>query len=97
MYQDMDRFFPQQCTPTPSFSESPAPDVSSKGERKTKEEIDSAKARLSDTKFEMNHFPDPLLPRTGTAAIFMPKGVTAEMEAHLQGVIDRIKGTTAKV
>lgn len=40
----------------------------------------------------VGNFPDPLLPRQQSQADFYPKGVTPELEAHLQSIIKAVKG-----
>lgn len=125
-HQNVHKLPPQLHTPTQSFSESPAnaptPDTASSqappslnaafNEQKSKTELDSAKSRLTDQKFDISkhlcpmlsscmdrsdngrigEFPDPLLPRDAVSARrFMPQGMTPDLEAHLMGVIAKVK------
>ncbi|KAJ1334133.1 hypothetical protein MN608_04138 [Microdochium nivale] len=85
-------------TPTHSFSEAPVqtPDSTAAGkgsaqDRRDREIFEFAK-RLTDQKFTMASYPDPLLPRQATQEEQLPKGVTTAMEAYLQTVAARVKG-----
>ncbi|KXJ91748.1 hypothetical protein Micbo1qcDRAFT_161759 [Microdochium bolleyi] len=88
-------------TPSHSFSEAPiqTPDSTAAGkgsaqERREREAFEFAK-RLTDQKFTITSYPDPLLPRKATQEQHFPKGVTTEMEAYLQAVAARVKGSAA--
>ncbi|KAI0004670.1 hypothetical protein F4779DRAFT_70500 [Xylariaceae sp. FL0662B] len=88
----------QLHTPNQSFSEATqTPDSTKAGQlagwmdKKLKEETDMAKSRLSDQKFNMSDYADPLLPRQHPQSKYYPKGATAETEAHLQAVITAVK------
>ncbi|EMR70987.1 hypothetical protein UCREL1_1974 [Eutypa lata UCREL1] len=59
---------------------------------KFREDYEGCKARMADSKFNIRNFPDPLLPRQQSQADFYPKGVTPELEAHLQSIIKAVKG-----
>ncbi|KAI1074025.1 hypothetical protein F5B20DRAFT_564977 [Whalleya microplaca] len=91
----------QLHTPNQSFSESAqTPDSTKAGQmagwmdKKFREETDVAKARLSDQKFNMSDYADPLLPRQHPQSKYYPRGVTAETEAHLQKVIAAAKANS---
>ncbi|KAI5921632.1 hypothetical protein F4810DRAFT_677060 [Camillea tinctor] len=62
-------------------------------DKKLKEEYDLARAKLSDQKFNMKDFADPLLPRQPK---LYPRGVTAEWEAHLQAIIANAKASAER-
>ncbi|KAK7932114.1 hypothetical protein PG985_002826 [Apiospora marii] len=94
--QNLPRLPGQLHTPTQSFSESgtgaggvATPDLSGAqriaafNDKKFKEEYDFTKSRLSDQKFDIREYPDPLLPRNPQQEPIFPKGVTSEMEQHL--------------
>ncbi|KAH7039706.1 uncharacterized protein B0I36DRAFT_357103 [Microdochium trichocladiopsis] len=88
----------QLHTPTHSFSEAPiqTPDSTAAGkasaqERREREQFEFTK-RLTDQKFNIALYPDPLLPRQLTQEQHFPAGVTTEMEAYLQNVAARVKG-----
>ncbi|KAI1276697.1 hypothetical protein F5Y07DRAFT_365721 [Xylaria sp. FL0933] len=83
-------------TPTQSFSEAhPAlqtPDShGADWADKQAKEHDSAKSRLSDPKFNIRDYADPLLPRQQTPSYYYPRGVTAEMETQLLDLIAKLK------
>ncbi|KAI1436287.1 hypothetical protein GGR50DRAFT_651537 [Xylaria sp. CBS 124048] len=63
-------------------------------ERQVKEH-ESIKSRLSDLKFNIREYADPLLPRQYPRSHYYPRGVTAEMEKHLLDVIANIKASKA--
>ncbi|KAI1631466.1 hypothetical protein F4809DRAFT_165374 [Biscogniauxia mediterranea] len=63
-------------------------------DKKFREEYDLARARLSDQKFNMKDYEDPLLPRQHPQSKYYPNGVTAELEAHLQAVIANAKASS---
>ncbi|KAI5862594.1 hypothetical protein GGS23DRAFT_570958 [Durotheca rogersii] len=85
----------QLHTPTHSLSEAgaPTPDSGAGGrlvpwtEKKAKDDFDIARARLSDQKFSIKDYEDPLLPRKHPQSHYYPKGVTTETEARLQNLI----------
>ncbi|KAI0204752.1 hypothetical protein F4808DRAFT_309362 [Astrocystis sublimbata] len=54
-------------------------------------ESEAAKNRLSDQKFNMREYPDPLVPRQNPQSHYYPRGVTAEMEKNLLDLVSRIK------
>ncbi|KAH8676180.1 hypothetical protein BX600DRAFT_196371 [Xylariales sp. PMI_506] len=93
----------QLHTPTQSFSESPAAGTPEQilaktltiNDKKFKEDYDNAKARLSDQKFDIREYPDPLLPRDPASENYLPKGLTPETENYLLEVVARIKGSQA--
>ncbi|KAK9797579.1 hypothetical protein SCARD494_03408 [Seiridium cardinale] len=84
-------------TPTQSFSSPPADMVIQShalhlnDKKKLKEEVDIAKQRLSDTKFNIRDYPDPLLPREVPRERHIPSGVTTEREKYLLDVIAKVK------
>ncbi|XXG98804.1 hypothetical protein Hte_005134 [Hypoxylon texense] len=91
----------QLHTPTHSFSEAAfTPDSTSEGkaiawnDKRSKDELDLARARLSDQRFNMRDYEDPLLPRQFPPSHYYPKGVTAEIEARLLGIIAQVKGSS---
>ncbi|KAL7628361.1 hypothetical protein AAE478_002563 [Parahypoxylon ruwenzoriense] len=92
----------QLHTPTHSFSEAgaPTPDSALGGrpvpwnDKKSREESDIARARLAHQKFNIKDYEDPLLPRQHPQSYYYPKGVTAELEAHLLDLIAQVKGST---
>ncbi|KAK0731166.1 hypothetical protein B0H67DRAFT_62166 [Lasiosphaeris hirsuta] len=61
--------------------------------KKFRDEYEVAKARLSDLKFNIGEYPDPLLPRQPHRMQY-PSGVTAEMERQLQALIANIRERT---
>ncbi|KAI0598258.1 hypothetical protein F4775DRAFT_556022 [Biscogniauxia sp. FL1348] len=63
-------------------------------DKKFREEYDLARAKLSDQKFNMRDYEDPLLPRQHPQSKYYPNGVTAELEAHLQAVIANAKASS---
>ncbi|KAI4596194.1 hypothetical protein KJ359_005701 [Pestalotiopsis sp. 9143b] len=83
-------------TPTQSFSGSPA-DTLTPGvafdpmartdKKKLKEEVDGAKQRLTDVKFNMRDYPDPLLPRDVPPERHIPQGFTANDEKALLDLV----------
>ncbi|KAK7976728.1 hypothetical protein PG989_015191 [Apiospora arundinis] len=104
--QNLPRLPSQLHTPTQSFSESGAgssstPDLSGVArvaafnDKKYKEEYDYTKAKLSDQKFDIRDYPDPLLPRTAQQETFVPKGVTPELEKHLLDIVENHKNRMA--
>ncbi|KAK1768360.1 hypothetical protein QBC33DRAFT_534714 [Phialemonium atrogriseum] len=62
--------------------------------KKLREEIELAKTRLSDQKFRITDYPDPLLPRKGISPKKYPAGVTAEIEERLMAVIAKTQATS---
>ncbi|KAI1119672.1 hypothetical protein F5Y14DRAFT_396129 [Nemania sp. NC0429] len=80
-------------TPSQSFSETgQALDSSSldRTDKQTKEH-EVAKSRLSDPKFNMRDYADPLLPRQHSPSQYYPRGVTAETEKRLLDLISKIQ------
>ncbi|KAI3331938.1 hypothetical protein HD806DRAFT_478833 [Xylariaceae sp. AK1471] len=86
-------------TPTQSFSEAPIQTPDSQGGMdwadKQAKEHDAAKSRLSDHKFNIRDYADPLLPRQHPPSHYYPRGVTAETEKRLLDVIAKIKAGNA--
>ncbi|KAI1328304.1 hypothetical protein F5Y16DRAFT_369360 [Xylariaceae sp. FL0255] len=85
-------------TPTQSFSDAlQTPD--SRGidwADKQAKDVELAKARLVDPKFNIRDYPDPLLPRQQQApSHYLPKTSTPETEARLLEIIAQIKRKTA--
>ncbi|GAW25549.1 hypothetical protein SAMD00023353_0802860 [Rosellinia necatrix] len=80
-------------TPNQSFTGSAQPPDQQRLDwvDKQAKEHEGAKNRLSDHKFNIRDYPDPLLPRQHSPSHYYPKGVTAEMERHLQDTILKIK------
>ncbi|KAI0453650.1 hypothetical protein F5B21DRAFT_478772 [Xylaria acuta] len=80
-------------TPTRSFNETvQTPDAQGiDWAEKQAKEHEVAKSRLSDHKFNIRDYADPLLPRQQSASHYYPRGVTAETEKHLLDLISRIK------
>lgn len=83
-------------TPTQSFSGSPADTLTPSAafdpmartdKKKLKEEVDGAKQRLTDVKFNMRDYPDPLLPRDVPPERHIPQGFTANDEKALLDLI----------
>ncbi|KAK7943450.1 uncharacterized protein PG986_012563 [Apiospora aurea] len=103
--QNLPRLPAQLHTPTQSFSESPGtgaggvatPDMSGAArvaafnDKKFKEEYEYNKSRLSDQKFDIRDYPDPLLPRNPQQEPFLPRGVTPELEQHLIQLVQDTK------
>ncbi|KAK0734383.1 hypothetical protein B0T26DRAFT_746300 [Lasiosphaeria miniovina] len=58
--------------------------------KKFRDEYEMAKTRLSDQKFNIAEYPDPLLPRRVLPRQY-PLGVTAETERQLQELIANIR------
>ncbi|KAH8204834.1 hypothetical protein TruAng_001023 [Truncatella angustata] len=71
----------------------PGPSLNISGDKmpKFKEEADHFKQRLSDQRFNMRDYPDPLLPRDIARERHVPQGYTAEKEKHLLDAIARVK------
>ncbi|KAI0899466.1 hypothetical protein F4806DRAFT_452787 [Annulohypoxylon nitens] len=91
----------QLHTPTHSFSDAaPAftPDsVDGKNiawNKNFKEDLDSMRTRLTDQKFNIKDYEDPLLPRQHPPSHYYPNGVTAETEARLLSVIAKVKASS---
>ncbi|KAH7023059.1 hypothetical protein EDB80DRAFT_878564 [Ilyonectria destructans] len=57
--------------------------------RRIMEEFETAKSRLVDQKFNMKHYPDPLLPRDKDTS--KPQGVTPDMEQRWLKMINDSK------
>ncbi|KAI0125564.1 hypothetical protein BJ170DRAFT_437855 [Xylariales sp. AK1849] len=87
----------QLHTPTQSFSDPPANATPVKSNmhdsRQFKEDYDNARSRLTDQKFDMRDYPDPLLPRDTPSEKYKPKSLTAETEKRLLDLVDMVKGT----
>ncbi|KAK3382896.1 hypothetical protein B0T24DRAFT_672834 [Lasiosphaeria ovina] len=62
--------------------------------KKFRDEYEMAKMRLSDQKFNIAEYPDPLLPRRVLPRQY-PLGVTAETERRLQELIADIRANAA--
>lgn len=94
----------QMHTPTQSFNDSiletnletPAFKLPPTNEKKLKEDIEHTKARLTDQRFNINDYPDPLLPRTSPREKFFPNDTTAETEQHLLEVAAAAKAKAAR-
>ncbi|KAI0889409.1 uncharacterized protein GGS22DRAFT_153820 [Annulohypoxylon maeteangense] len=89
----------QLHTPTHSFSDAAFTPDSLDGrniswDKKSKDDFELARARLSDQKFNIKQYDDPLLPRQHPPSHFYPNGVTAETEARLLKVIAKAKGSS---
>ncbi|KAI1166490.1 hypothetical protein F5B18DRAFT_605943 [Nemania serpens] len=80
-------------TPSQSFSEPvQVPDSSSMDwADKQAKEHEVAKSRLSDHKFNIRDYADPLLPRQHSPSHYYPRGVTVETEKRLLDLISKIK------
>ncbi|KAK6200830.1 hypothetical protein LQW54_009494 [Pestalotiopsis sp. IQ-011] len=83
-------------TPTQSFSGSPADTLTPSvafdpmartDKKKLKEEVDGAKQRLTDVKFNMRDYPDPLLPRDVPRERHIPQGFTTNDEKALLDLV----------
>ncbi|OTB02509.1 hypothetical protein M426DRAFT_322601 [Hypoxylon sp. CI-4A] len=91
----------QLHTPTHSFSEAAFTPDSVEGkqtawnDKRSREELDTARAKLADQKFNIRDYEDPLLPRQHAPSYYYPKGVTAETEARLLKVIAEAKGSSS--
>ncbi|KAI0543101.1 hypothetical protein GGR58DRAFT_9317 [Xylaria digitata] len=87
-----------QYTPNQSFSETiqtgTDPQVTDWADKQAKEH-EFAKSRLSDHKFNIRDYADPLLPRQHPPSHYYPKGVTAETEKQLLDLIEKIKAGNA--
>ncbi|KAI8962280.1 hypothetical protein F5Y11DRAFT_323425 [Daldinia sp. FL1419] len=90
----------QLHTPTHSFSEAALTPDSSEAkssnwnDKRSREELDLARAKLADQKFNMRDYDDPLLPRQHRQAHYYPKGVTAGTEANLLKLIAEFTGSS---
>ncbi|KAI0387410.1 hypothetical protein F5Y04DRAFT_240145 [Hypomontagnella monticulosa] len=91
----------QVHTPTHSFSETAVtPDSSMDSQlphwndKRSRDELEAARSRLVDQKFNMRDYDDPLLPRQYPQSYYYPAGVTAEIEARLLQVIAEAKGSS---
>ncbi|KAI0489637.1 hypothetical protein F4859DRAFT_461691 [Xylaria cf. heliscus] len=84
-------------TPTQSFNETTqtADAQGLEWADKLAKEHEAAKSRLSDHKFNIRDYADPLLPRQQPGSHYYPRGVTAEMEMRLLDLISRIKAGDA--
>ncbi|KAI0871283.1 hypothetical protein GGS24DRAFT_472085 [Hypoxylon argillaceum] len=80
-------------TPSQSFNEAiQTPDSQGMDwADKQAKDVEVAKSRLSDQKFNIRDYADPLLPRQQPPSYYYPRGVTAEMEKHLLDLISKIK------
>ncbi|KAK2073588.1 hypothetical protein P8C59_007862 [Phyllachora maydis] len=67
--------------------------AAARNSKKYREELDSAKSRLADQKFNVADYPDPLLPRQGPPSL--PRGVTAETEEKLRTLVQSLKTENA--
>ncbi|KAI1107594.1 hypothetical protein F4804DRAFT_296498 [Jackrogersella minutella] len=91
----------QLHTPTHSFSEGAFTPDSIDGkpvtwnDKRSRDEFDLARSRLSDQKFNIRDYDDPLLPRQFPQSHYYPKGVTAETEARLLKLIADAKGSSS--
>ncbi|KAI1819575.1 hypothetical protein F4861DRAFT_526528 [Xylaria intraflava] len=84
-------------TPTQSFSETlqtPSSQGVEWADRQAKEH-EFLKSRLTDHKFNIRDYPDPLLPRQEPPSQYYPQGVTAVMEKHLLEVVSKIKAKSS--
>ncbi|KAI0443334.1 hypothetical protein F4803DRAFT_515728 [Xylaria telfairii] len=83
-----------QFTPTRSFNEA-VQTTDAQGldwADKQAKEHEAAKSRLSDHKFNIRDYADPILPRQQpTPPNYYPRGVTAEMEKRLQDLVSKVK------
>ncbi|KAI1460490.1 hypothetical protein F4805DRAFT_454912 [Annulohypoxylon moriforme] len=89
----------QLHTPTHSFSEAAFTPDSVDGrnvtwDKKSKEEFELARARLTDQKFNIRDYEDPLLPRQHPPSHYYPLGVTAETETRLLKAIAQAKNSS---
>ncbi|KAH8161993.1 hypothetical protein CIB48_g6248 [Xylaria polymorpha] len=86
-----------QFTPTRSFNET-VQTTDAQGldwADKQAKEHEAAKSRLSDHKFNIRDYADPLLPRQQPPPPhYYPRGVTAEMENRLLDLVSTIKEET---
>ncbi|KAI1209430.1 uncharacterized protein F4807DRAFT_426679 [Annulohypoxylon truncatum] len=87
----------QLHTPTHSFSDAAFTPDSIDGRtvawnKNSKEDLSSLQAKLTDQKFNIRDYEDPLLPRQHPPSHYYPNGVTAETEARLLKVIAKVKG-----
>ncbi|KAF3061104.1 hypothetical protein GL218_03809 [Daldinia childiae] len=91
----------QLHTPTHSFSDAAfTPDssevrVGTWNDKRSREDLDLARTRLADQKFNMRDFEDPLLPRQHPQSHYYPKGVTEETEAKLLKLIVELTGSSS--
>ncbi|KAI0969961.1 hypothetical protein F4678DRAFT_437163 [Xylaria arbuscula] len=87
-------------TPTQSFSDTaqtlqtPDSQGADWADKQAKEH-ESAKSRLSDPKFSIRDYADPLLPRQQPSSHYYPRGVTPEVEKQLLDLIANIKAGNA--
>ncbi|KAI8951000.1 hypothetical protein F4801DRAFT_546872 [Xylaria longipes] len=83
-------------TPTRSFGEAvQISDAQGIEADKQAQEHEVAKSRLSDHKFNIRDYADPLLPRQQPPSHPNPRSVTAETEKHLLELISRLKAGNA--
>ncbi|KAK5628242.1 hypothetical protein RRF57_003957 [Xylaria bambusicola] len=87
-------------TPTQSFSAAiQTPDSQgadwTDGKQSKDKELDSVRNRLSDSKFNIRDYADPLLPRQHPPSHYYPRGVTAEMEKNLLDLVAKLKTENA--
>ncbi|KAK0618258.1 hypothetical protein B0T17DRAFT_331089 [Bombardia bombarda] len=61
--------------------------------KKFREECEMAKGRLSDQKFSIADYPDPLLPRPPHPKLY-PRGTTVETEKRLRELIDQVRASS---
>ncbi|KAI2783441.1 hypothetical protein F4815DRAFT_442311 [Daldinia loculata] len=91
----------QLHTPTHSFSDAAfTPDssevrVGNWNDKRSREDLDLARARLADQKFNMRDYEDPLLPRQHPQSHYYPKGVTAETEAQLLKLVAELTSSSS--
>ncbi|KAI0404906.1 hypothetical protein F4802DRAFT_204492 [Xylaria palmicola] len=84
-------------TPNQSFGEAGQPlemHAAAWVDKHAKEQ-EVAMSRLSDQKFNMREYADPLTPRQYSQSQYYPKGVTAETERRLLDLVSRLKTGTA--
>lgn len=97
-YQDFLSMTPSTDPTLPKAGPSTAANINggpaSWNTKKFRDEYEMAKARLSDLKFNIGEYPDPLLPRQPHRKQY-PPGVTAETERQLQALIATIRERTA--
>ncbi|KAI1386858.1 uncharacterized protein F4822DRAFT_411432 [Hypoxylon trugodes] len=65
-------------------------------DKRSREEFELARAKLSDQMFNIRDYEDPLLPRQIPPSQYYPKGVTAETETRLLKLIADVKDSSTK-
>ncbi|KAL1883136.1 hypothetical protein VTK73DRAFT_9503 [Phialemonium thermophilum] len=83
--------FPSSSPVARGIGEDQLRNLPAKDSRKSRDDYELLKSRLSDQSFSFAEFPDPLLPRRGPHPKQYPRGTTVETEQRLQSLITKIK------